>query len=141
MKMPMENSTFRWTEAYSVHIAALDQQHQQLFETVNELDQSLREGRGSAAIDGVLNKLLDYAEVHFTAEESLMQRHEFPGLSIHRAQHQEFCRKVAAFIEAQRAGKSGTPVSLLWFLREWLKQHVLKNDKRYSAYLNGRGVH
>ena len=78
--MSVATSTFRWTEAYRVNMAVLDQQHQQLMETVNELDQALRKGEGKAALDPVLDKLVEYALVHFAAEESLMELHKFPRI-------------------------------------------------------------
>jgi hemerythrin-like metal-binding protein len=138
--MSVATSTFRWTESYRVNVAVLDQQHQQLFETVNDLDQALRAAEGNSAVEAVLDKLLDYALVHFAAEEALMQQHDFPGLPTHRTQHEMFRRRVARYLEEYKAGKPGVPVSLLFFMQDWFKQHVLITDKQYSAFLNARGV-
>ena len=138
--MSVATGTFHWTEAYSVNIAVLDQQHRQLIETVNELDQALRKGEGKAALDPVLDKLVEYALVHFAAEESLMEQHNFPGLFTHRTQHEEFRKRLAEYLEAHKAGKPGVPVSLLFFMKGWLKEHLQKTDKLYSAFLNARGV-
>jgi hemerythrin len=41
-------------------------------------------------------------------------------------------------IAAQKALRH--PVSLLFFVKVWRKQHVLKTDTQYSAFLNARGV-
>lgn len=131
---------FRWTDEYRVNIAVLDQQHQGLFDTVNELERALRVGEGNATIDQILDQLVTYAGLHFVAEESLMERHDFPGLSTHRLQHEMFRKQIATFLEKHRAGKSGVAVELLLFMQTWLKSHVLKIDKRYSAFLNARGI-
>lgn len=133
--------TFRWTEALSVNIATFDEQHHELIDIMNQLDQALRKGEGKAVLDPVLDKLVEYALVHFAAEESLMEQHEFPGLFMHRAQHEEFRRRLAEYLEAHKAGKPGVPVSLLFFMQEWMKEHLSKTDKLYSAFLNARGVH
>ena len=138
--MPTATRVFRWTEVYSVNVAALDQQHQQLFEIVHELEQALRAGEGNGCVHAVLAKLINYAGSHFAAEELLMEEHDFPGLSSHRAQHESFRQKIEEFIENDGASKSGVPVSLLLFLQMWLKDHLLKTDRLYSAYLNARGV-
>ena len=138
--MPIACGGFHWTEIYSVNIALLDQQHERLFETVNKLDVALAAGEGNAAVETVLNELFDYAFDHFSAEESLMKAHAFPGLPTHRAEHDIFREKVATFREEYRAAKPGVAVSLLLFLQPWLRQHVLKTDKQYSAFLNARGV-
>ena len=131
---------FHWTEEYRVNIATLDQQPQGLFDAVNELERALHCGEGNTATNGILDKLVAYAALHFAAEESLMERHAFPGLSPHRLQHEKFRKQVATYLEEYRAGKSGVPVELLLFLQGWLKGRVLKTDKLYSAFLNARGV-
>jgi hemerythrin-like metal-binding protein len=68
-----------------VNLAVLNQQHQQLFDTVNELDQALRKEEGNAALDPILKKLVDYVLVHFAAEDALLQQHDSPGSCNHRA--------------------------------------------------------
>jgi len=131
---------FRWTEAYSVHIAHLDQQHQGLFATVDDLNEAMAAGKGNDALDPILQRLFDYALTHFAAEESLMEEHDFPGLSAHRAQHEMFRQKVAAFLADHKAGKHGVPVTLMLFMQNWLHEHVQHTDQQYSGFLNARGV-
>lgn len=140
-RMPTSRSGLRWTQMYSVNIAALDRQHQSLFGTINELNDALSNGDGHAALGRTLRKLVDYSGDHFAAEEALMSEHDFPGLSTHRDEHERFKRSVAQFLQDFEAGKSGVPVSLMLFLQSWLKSHILGSDKSYSAYLNARGVH
>jgi len=138
--MSVSAGTFRWSDAYSVNVALLDEQHQHLFETIEELNQALQAGNGNSAIEPVLFKLVDYARFHFAAEESLMEQYDFPGLSTHRMQHEMFRRKINEFLSEHAAGKAGVAVSVMFFMRDWLKRHVMTTDKHYSAYLNARGI-
>jgi hemerythrin len=138
--MTVATPAFRWTERFSVNIAALDNQHQGLFATINELNEALAAGEAGAVTDPVLQKLVDYALTHFASEESLMTKHEFPGLAAHRIEHDKFTQSVVKFLEDYRAGKPGVPVSLMLFLQTWLKEHILTTDKAYSGFLNARGV-
>ena len=138
--MSVSAGIFRWTEAYRVNIEILDRQHQELIDTINELDAALRAGEGNSALPALFDKLIEYANEHFAAEESLMLKHEFPGVFTHQAQHEIFRQKLDAFISAHNQRKSGVPVSLMLFLHEWLKDHLLKTDKLYSPFLNARGV-
>ena len=133
--------TFHWTEALSVNVKVLDEQHQKLIDTMNELDQALRTRQGDSAVDAVLYKMVNFASEHFATEEALMEKYDFPGLSTHRFQHEMFRKKIAQFLDDHKAGKAGVPVSLMLFMREWLKDHVSTTDKRYSAFLNARGIH
>lgn len=138
--MPVTTETFHWGEAYSVNIAALDQQHRRLFDTVNELHRAMQTGEGAAALKTILQKLANYAAEHFATEEALMAQYDFPGLSTHRHRHDEFRDKIAEFMDAHSAGKAGTPVAVLLFLEDWLKDHLLKTDKQYTDFLHARGV-
>lgn len=98
---------------------------------MNELDQALQAGEGNSALNLILDKLVKYALVHFAAEESLMAKHDFPGLSTHRTQHEMFRQKIAAFLEDLTATtKPGIPVSLMLFMPGWFKNHALKTDKQ-----------
>jgi hemerythrin len=139
--MAASDTPLCWTQEYSVNIAVLDEQHQELFKIVNELDQAVRHGNGNTAIDPILHKLVHYALSHFLAEESLMRQHDFPGLLTHCSQHQMFRAKIADFLAEHRAGKADVPALLLLFMQEWLKKHVLKADQEYSSFLNARGVY
>ena len=138
--MTAMNATFRWTEKYSVNIAALDNQHKRLFAIINELNQALANGEGKAATDSVLRKLVDYAKAHFVAEEELLAEHKFPEAASHRVEHDKFTQSMAKFRADHRAGKPGVPVSLILFLQDWLKEHILVSDKAYTSFLNARGV-
>ena len=138
--MSEANCVLRWTDSYRVNVAILDQQHQELFKVVNELEQALRVGEGHTAIGKILDRLVTYAGLHFAAEESLMEQHHFPGLPTHRIQHEVFRKKLLTFLEKHRTARSGVPIEVLLLLQSWLKQHVLNIDKLYSKFLNERGV-
>ncbi len=69
-----------------------------------------------------------------------MAEHNFPSLSSHRAAHEQFGKQIEAFLAEHRQGKVGVPAHLLMFMQSWLKEHVMRIDKQYSAFLNARGV-
>jgi len=142
----MENSgesvaVFRWSERYSVNIAKLDRQHQGLFDLLNELNAALAKGHGASAMKDTLDKLARYAQTHFASEEILMEQHNFPGLATHRVEHEAFVRNLAKYLDDFQKEKTGAPDALLLFLQSWLKEHILKTDKAYGAFLNERGIH
>jgi hemerythrin len=138
--MTVATSAFNWSERYSVNIAELDRQHQVFLAVVHELNQALAAGEGATVIHSILQRLVEYAQTHFAAEEALMTEHKFPALLTHCAEHDRFAQSVAKFLEDYHAGKAGVPVSLMLFLQTWLKVHILVSDKAYSSFLNARGV-
>ncbi len=134
-------SAFAWKETYSVHIGALDRQHQQLFGMISELNDALTAGRGNEVVGKILDQLLDYTLSHFAAEEKLLERYGYDGLPEHRAKHQELTARVSGLMQEFKAGNVGVSVSLMLFLRSWLKDHILGIDKQYSDFLNHKGLH
>ncbi len=134
-------SAFAWKEAYSVHVASIDRQHQQLFGMISELNDALAAGKGNEVVGKVLDRLVDYTMSHFAAEEKLLERYGYAGLAEHRAKHQELAARVGSLLQEFKGGNVGVSVSLLLFLRSWLKDHIMGTDKQYSEYLNHKGVH
>jgi len=132
---------FSWTEKYEVKVAKLDHEHQTLFKTVNELDEALAAGKGRDVVAGVLKKLIDYTATHFQDEEAIMAKHSFPGLAAHRVEHQKLVEEVLKFQADYSAGKHDVAITLMPFLQNWLKNHILHTDKKYSQFLNEHGVH
>ncbi|HVP64494.1 MAG TPA: bacteriohemerythrin [candidate division Zixibacteria bacterium] len=139
--MDVRTNAFRWTQQYAVNVAELDRQHQWLFATIDEFNNALSAGQGAAVTHSALQKLLQYAQTHFAAEETLMREHHFPGLEQHKLEHEKFVKDVLRFIEEFKSKKPNVPASLLSFLEHWLKHHIMVTDKAYSSYLNERGVY
>jgi hemerythrin len=134
-------SAIRWSAAFSVRIERLDQQHRALFAKVANLSNALSRGEGGLVVDAILAELVEYANYHFLDEESLMVQHDFPSVSSHRAEHDQFRKQISSFLEDHKSGKVGVPSQLLFFMQRWLKHHVMHTDKQYSTFLNSYGVH
>lgn len=134
-------SLLQWDEGYSVHVSSIDQQHQTLFRWINELHDAMRAGRGKDLVGKILSLLINYTESHFSAEEALLQLHGYPDLAAHCAAHKKLLDEVARLREKFEAGNTGLAVELAQFLQKWLKNHIQDTDKKYSPFLNAKGIH
>lgn len=131
---------FTWSNDYSVGVKALDSQHTNLFNILNDLHEAMKTGQGQSVSGSLLRKLLDYTRSHFAAEEKLMEAAKYPGLAKQRIQHAGFTRKVEEFLTRLEKGERAINVDLLVFLRDWLKDHILREDKAYGPYLKEHGA-
>ncbi|MBF0565357.1 MAG: bacteriohemerythrin [Nitrospirae bacterium] len=129
-----------WTDNLSVHIKEIDTQHQKLVKLINDLFDAVTAKKGKDVLTKVLNELVDYTRYHFTAEEKLMATHNYPDLAKHKPEHEELTRKVLDFQKQFNEGKAMIDLLLMNFLKDWLVKHILGTDKKYSSYLNGKGV-
>jgi hemerythrin-like metal-binding protein len=134
------SNLFQWNNDYSVKVTAMDNQHKKLFELVNELHSAMSKGHGKDITGDVLRRLIDYTVEHFTAEEKLMAKYEYPALAVHRVEHQALTDKVLAFKKEFEAGTGNVTLELMTFLQQWLKNHIQTVDQRYGDFLNTHGV-
>ncbi len=135
----MDNA-FQWTAAYSVKVDAMDAQHKKLFEIIRELYTAMRSGNGKDIVGNVLSRLHQYTVQHFAAEEKLLEKHAFPNLSQHRAEHRDFVNKILAFKKEFDAGATAVTLDLMTFLQKWLTNHIQTVDQKYSDFCNAHGV-
>ena len=124
-----------------MQIEQFDKQHQTLFHMVNQLHQAMSEGHGKDVVGRVLQQLIDYTATHFRSEEALMEKHGFPGLAAHRSDHKALVEQVLKFQKEFQAGKPGVATTLMPFLQKWLREHIMQTDRKYSEFLNQKGIH
>ena len=129
-----------WKEEYSVNIQEIDRQHKRLFDMINGLHEAMLSGKGHSVLNNTISGLVDYTVTHFRTEESLLKQHNYPGYLNHKAEHDRFVQKIKEFEEKFQKGELGITIEILNFLKDWLSSHILVVDKRYSKYLNDRGV-
>ncbi|WP_321475639.1 bacteriohemerythrin [uncultured Paludibaculum sp.] len=126
---------FPWKDAYSVRVPEIDAQHKRLVEIINRLQDAMLQGQGKTVIAAVLADLESYTKSHFTFEEQLLARHGYPQFLAHEAQHKGFIARMAQFQADYRSGSITLTVPVMEFLRNWLTQHILQEDRAYSAHL------
>ena len=129
---------FPWSQDYSVGVRLIDNDHKELVELVNSLYDQIEKSGNQAKIAAALAFLARYVREHFAREEALMADYGYPGLAPHLASHHKLAAKIHA---AQRVFNAEPerldPQKLLLFLREWLVQHILREDMKYVPYLHG----
>jgi hemerythrin len=128
-----------WNNTYSVGIKVVDDQHAGLFDTLNELHAAMLKGQEKSVIGGLLQDLLTYTRNHFSAEELILARANYPDLPAHRLKHQKLTAEVAEYAERFKRGEVALSVHLIHFLCDWLTQHILREDRAYSAWLTQAG--
>jgi hemerythrin len=121
-----------WLDEYSVGNAELDSQHKSLFQKINTISMLAKSSdydpEKSAAL---LNDFLEYAQLHFSAEERLMEQNGFSDLEMHRDSHSLY---VATMTELLLESIHGTDKikETCEFLKRWWLQHILGEDQLYS---------
>lgn len=129
-----------WSDEYKIGIDEIDNQHKTLFSIANELNNAMLERRSTEILDKLLNDLVNYTQTHFKTEEDFFRLYEYPKTREHIKMHEYLIREVGKLKEDQKNKKFGLSIDLLKFLKDWLTQHIMVNDKEYGIYLKSKGV-
>lgn len=129
-----------WNDNYSVKVKEIDNQHKKLVELINTLHDGMKSGKGKEVLGKILDELANYTVYHFGYEEKLFEKHGYPESIIHKRQHSDLVSQVQKFIESYKNGNGVLTIELMNFLRDWLTQHIAGSDKKYTVFLNGKGV-
>ena len=127
-------------KAFSVNISKIDKQHKKIAEVFAKLSNAIEKGQPEKAIPGILRELDEYAGYHFDTEEKLMRQHAYPDYEAHKKEHDDFCLKVSVLQQELMEGKITVTREVLHLLTHWLSDHIMNTDKKYSPFLNARGI-
>ncbi len=129
-----------WTSDFSVGVAEIDDQHRNLIDLVNDLHQAMTEGHGWNEMEATFKGLSAYIQKHFSYEEGLLEKFNYPDMDLHRLEHKVFVRQIQKFRSQYDAGEYLISQKVMNYLKEWLTQHIKVIDKEYGPFLNQQGI-
>ncbi len=125
-----------WDDSFSVNNSEIDLQHKKWVEIYNNMDMKMSK-RSTQRSDGLeaLKAMEDYARYHFSFEEEYMRKINYPNFIEHRRIHKKFDNLIYNYYRKVLEGEFVLDSEILSILKEWLLNHILKEDKQYSLYL------
>ena len=124
-----------WSDALSIGIPEIDDQHRTFVELLNRLAALSGEPAASRRdLRVLLADLVTYAEHHFVAEEERMLATGYPRAAEHAAIHDDAARRIHDLLirdadEVELYGFLGT------FLKRWLVTHIMGEDMEFGDWL------
>lgn len=134
----MEHIT--WQDSYNTGFKEIDEQHRRLVEMINGLYRIISSNAVRSDKRELLLKLVDYAKVHFKYEEILFARYDYPLRKEHVVIHRDFLKKIVEFNEREEDDEREFSYRLFLFLKEWLIDHILKEDRKYCHLFREKGL-
>jgi methyl-accepting chemotaxis protein len=134
---------FVWDKTFAVGHEMIDSQHQELFAAINNI---IRDCNGTNKAQGRedfkknVDFLAGYVDKHFSEEEVLQQRHEYPDYPNHRRIHENFKKEVrdlsVKWLATGPTEETGREVRAA--TGDWLIAHIKAQDVRLGAYIRSR---
>lgn len=130
----------QWRKQMSVGNLILDLDHRYLLSLINQVEYALRHPEETDNLHMAVNQLSEYAREHFQREEKLQLRMQFRHYMNHKMAHQGLLARLEEVVKQvleepdpeKLREQSGEIVQLL---RDWLLQHVLKEDMKMKPDL------
>lgn len=129
-------SLMKWTkEDYGTDVNICDEQHQELFDKVNALNDAVGKGTRTE-IGNTLDNLIEYVVTHFKTEEELMEKQGYAGLDQHCKEHNALVETCSSLQGKFHADEADIEESTMAFIKDWLDKHIPQIDRSYGPALS-----
>ncbi len=130
-----------WTDSLSVGIDLIDEQHKELLDKLNAINEAVEKHQGIDKILSTLTFLYDYTNVHFSTEEKYMKEYDYPGKKLHMEQHVEFFEMIETMRKdfEEDGATRALGESINTFLGNWLITHIKGIDCKFGDFLRETG--
>lgn len=134
----LETNLLVWNTKFEIGIPEVDKEHQAILEQFAILYSLMVEGKGHLFYPKFLTFLKEYVEIHFSHEEALQKKINYPYYKKHALAHVQFKNQVLELLE-QQSHKEITNKDLILlnlFVKKWLIHHILVEDKKIKQFLS-----
>jgi len=123
---------FTWDNKYSVNNEELDNHHKALFDILNRLYFSCFEENENITLNSIYEELVSYINYHFSAEEQYMRSRGYSDTDRHIVAHNMFKERILLLQKDMNLNNIVVTKELIVYLGNWLLNHVLVEDIKYS---------
>ena len=117
-----------WKPDYSLGIPAVDHEHRELFDLVNDLHASLFEAKSEATVMDFLGELFSKISSHFALEEKLMRDGRYAELPAHKADHERLLDEIRDLMDDYEDGGHVDLDRFAVELERWFSVHFSTHD-------------
>ena len=126
---------YQFTEDCLTGVGIIDDEHKQLFATMNEIsDVLMNENKDKKVVLQIVKDLMDtlkaYAATHFEHEEAYMMEIRDPEILRQKKEHAYFTEKIQGIDLDAVDEENGIAIlrDMMEFLSRWLYRHILSSD-------------
>ena len=128
-----------WREQMSLDYPPLDDEHKAFLDVINNATMDLHR-RELDNMSEMFEACYDYVRNHFSHEEDIMERVNFPDIMAHMQAHQQFIKNISEFRQAYESAETrGKKLDLaqktIASLSVWFVGHVISRDKMLKPYM------
>ena len=93
-----------WSPNLSVGVEFMDNDHKQLMVLINELHDAIGSASAAEIVTEKMDKLIDFAQRHFTREEKEMEKNQYHWFEHHKRIHEALIEEIVELRQEFVAG-------------------------------------
>jgi len=132
--------SYKWDKSLETGHEKIDEQHKQLFATLDKITLESQQGRGKDEIYNTLNFLNQYTIMHFMTEEKLQKETGYPEYLAHKKIHDDFKATVKNLTNTliEKGPVKELIDTAVKTVGDWLITHIKVNDIKMAAFLKSK---
>lgn len=123
-------SLITWRDAFSLGIDAIDAEHQELIELINELDGAMQRAASHDSVVLALGEIYARIAAHFALEEKIMRDWRYAAYSQHKQDHETLLDILLDVIDGVDGDGRYDRAALSADLDRWFSHHFQTHDAR-----------
>jgi hemerythrin len=126
-----------WNEKLATGNSNIDNQHKELFRRFDSLLAACNQRKGKEEVHNLLLFLGDYVKTHFSMEETLQKKHNYPGYPDHKKEHDGFIAELQKLEKQLQLEGASFPLVIQTnqTMVNWLIKHINARDKEMALFL------
>jgi len=128
-------SLIDWRDEFSVGVDAIDHEHREMINLINDLDAAMQEEASHGAVVATLGDIYARIAAHFALEEKIMRNAAYAGYSAHKQDHELLLDSLLNVIDAVDADGHYDRDALSHILDTWFSEHFRTHDAKLHQAL------
>lgn len=129
--------SLNWDNSLSTGINNIDDQHKELFKSINKLVYIMKEEKVVAEVIEYLDSVEKCIIKHFNEEEAIMKQRNYPKFNIQHNEHEEFKNEIKMLRNVfETTGVSALfAITVQQKMAKWSRKHIMNLDKDLGEFL------
>jgi len=128
-------SLITWRDEFSVNVDAVDHEHREMIELINELDEAMGADADQATVVAALGEIYARIAAHFALEEKIMRDANYTRFAAHKQDHEMLLDELLDVVDGVDDDGRYDRVDLSRTLDRWFSDHFRTHDAKLHREL------
>lgn len=124
-----------WKDEFSVGVESVDQEHREMIELINGLDNAMAEDADCTTVVSTLGEIYAKISAHFALEERIMRDADYGEFASHKEDHEQLLDSLLTIIDSVDDNGRYDRSELSSSLDHWFTDHFRTHDANLHRWL------